>query len=80
MKQTDKRVDYPVTWGDFAKNCRIQKGLTVTALAERSGVSISCISLFENNKHTPILTSVVWLAMALNVSIDEYIGYTIGGT
>lgn len=80
MPSAKQLIKHPVTWGDFAKNCRIRKGFTISALAERSGVSYDCIRLFESNRHTPNLTSVVWLAMALDVSIDEYIGHTIGGT
>lgn len=79
MPSAELPLEHPVTWGDFARNCRISKGFTVKALAKRSGVSVFCINSFESNKHAPVLTSVVWLAMALNVSIDEYIGHTIGG-
>lgn len=44
---------------------RFAAGLTLTALAERSGMNLSTLSGYENGKHSPSPRSLVRMAKAL---------------
>lgn len=48
-----------------------KKGMTLTRLAEKSGVSKTHINDIENNVKSPSLLVMVKLAKALNVDINE---------
>lgn len=48
-----------------------KKGMTLTKLAEKSGVSKTHINDIENNVKSPSLLVMVKLAKALNVDINE---------
>ena len=50
---------------------RKKKGMTLTRLAEKSGVSKTHINDIENNVKSPSLLVMVKLAKALNVDINE---------
>lgn len=53
------------------KQVRQDKGVTLTKLSEKSGVSTSHISDIEKNFKMPSLIVMVKLAKALDVSITE---------
>ena len=53
------------------KQIRQEKGMTLTKLSERSGVSTSHISDIENNFKMPSLIVVVKLAKALDVGVTD---------
>lgn len=53
--------------GKAIKICREQKGISRVDLAESTGLSISYISLLENNKRDPNLSKVEKIAKALGV-------------
>ena len=53
------------------KQMRIEKGMTLKKLSERSGVSTSHISDIENNYKMPSLIVVVKLAKALDVGVAD---------
>jgi transcriptional regulator with XRE-family HTH domain len=59
--------------GNAIKICREQKGLTRTDLALRAKLSVSYISLLENNKRDPILSKVDKIAQALGVPMSVLI-------
>lgn len=44
---------------------RFAAGLTLTALAERSGMNLSTLSGYENGRHSPLPSSLVRVAVAL---------------
>lgn len=50
---------------------REKKGMTLTKLAEKSGVSKTHINDIENSVKSPSLLVMVKLAKALNVDINE---------
>ena len=56
--------------GKAIKICREQKGLTRSDLAEKSDLSVSYISLLENNKRDPIFSKVERIASALGVPMS----------
>ena len=52
------------------------RGLTKSALAEGSGIPVSCISQYVNGKQAPYLDSLIKLADYLHCSIDYLLGRT----
>jgi transcriptional regulator with XRE-family HTH domain len=53
---------------------RRTRGLTQAQLAEMVGCNPTALSWYENDTHTPLITTVVRLADALDVTVDELIG------
>lgn len=47
------------------------KGLTLKQVAERSNLSEAAICLYENGKRKPMLDSLIKLANALDVSVEQ---------
>jgi transcriptional regulator with XRE-family HTH domain len=60
------------TFGEKLKQLRDQAGVTQAVLAEGSGVPIGTIRDYEQTKRDPLLPTVVRLARALDVSLDEF--------
>ena len=55
----------------LVKEVREQKGMTISGLARKSGVSIAHISDIEKSFKSPSLLVMVRLARALNVEITD---------
>ncbi len=55
---------------------RERRGLTQVALGQRAGMAPASISHFETGQRVPSLDSLVKLADALEVSVDELLGRT----
>lgn len=60
--------------GDRIKQCRESQELSITKLAEESGLTISAISQFESGDRDPSLESLDKLVDALEVSADYLMG------
>ena len=58
--------------GQRIKSLRGEKGLSLRDLAEKSGLSANTISLIENEKNSPTLSTLQCLAQALNVPITDF--------
>lgn len=56
------------------RTIRERRGLTQVALGQRAGMAPASISHFETGQRVPSLESLVKLADALGVSVDELIG------
>ena len=56
--------------GATIKSCRRLRGLKLTALAERAHISISHLSLLEQDKRDPSLATVRAIADALNIPLS----------
>ncbi|WP_411953783.1 helix-turn-helix domain-containing protein [Alkalibacillus sp. S2W] len=63
--------------GPLLKELRYQSKLTLRELSNLSGVSYSQISKLEKNRVHPTKTSLLKLAQALNVDVNEFYKYTI---
>ena len=50
---------------------RKDRGLTLKQVAERSKLSEAAICLYENGKRKPMLDSLIRLANALDVTVDQ---------
>ena len=65
------------TIGEHIKEHRRAAGLTLRGLAAISGLSFAQISTYERNERFPNCMSLIALADALGVSIDELIGHEV---
>lgn len=58
--------------GHRLRALRARRGLSLRALAERSGLNINTLSLIENNKTSPSVSTLQQLARSLEVSITAF--------
>jgi transcriptional regulator with XRE-family HTH domain/predicted Fe-Mo cluster-binding NifX family protein len=58
--------------GRKLRELRGQRGLSLRALAERSGLNINTLSLVENGKSSPSVSTLQQLALALDVPIATF--------
>lgn len=58
--------------GQRIKGLRAEKGFSLRDLAEISGLSANTISLIENEKNSPTLSTLQCLAQALHVPITDF--------
>lgn len=62
------------TIGQAMRICRQKRGYSKMELATKTGIHVSNIKSYENDTAYPRITTVIDIADALNVSIDELIG------
>lgn len=55
--------------GQAIKLCRARRGASQSAIASRANCSVSYLSMLENNKRDPTLSTVVRIAEALHMPI-----------
>ena|ERR1035437_706687 len=55
--------------GQAIKMCRTRRGESQSKLAERADCSVSYLSMLENNKRDPTLSTLTKISHALNVPI-----------
>lgn len=60
--------------GPRLRERRTSRGLSLTALSERTGISVSTLSRLETGARIPGLEHLVALARAHHVSLDELVG------
>ena len=65
------------TIGQHIKEHRKAAGLTLRELASISGLTFASIGHYERNERFPSCMSLIALADALGVSIDELIGHEV---
>lgn len=66
-----------MTVSEAMKRAREKAGLSQYQLAKISGVVAQSISKYELGKALPRVDTVEFLADALGISIDEYIGHEV---
>ncbi|NIP24444.1 MAG: cupin domain-containing protein [Phycisphaerae bacterium] len=64
------------TVGDSIKRFRTEKGLSLEALVQSSGLPATTITAIEEHETTPPLGQIVALASALNVSIGDLMDHS----
>lgn len=62
------------TIGQNMREKRLESGLTMKKLAYLAGVHPSTLGSYERDKAVPGAFSLISLAAALGISIDEYLG------
>lgn len=55
--------------GQAIRLCRTQRGVSQSAIANRANCSVSYLSMLENNKRDPTLSTVTKIAEALRVPV-----------
>src|SRR5512133_4260955 len=58
--------------GNRLRELRRQQGLSLRALAEKSGLSANTLSLIENGKTSPSVATLQQIAIALNIPITSF--------
>jgi len=58
------------------RDVRIEKGISIRELEQKSGVDRSTISRIENEQAIPSVLTLCKLAYALNVTLDDLVEYT----
>ena len=61
-----------VNVGIALQELRAMRGLSVRALAEKSGLAVNTLSLIQNNKISPSVSTLQSLASALDVPLTEF--------
>jgi len=55
--------------GQAIRLCRTQRGASQSEVAHRANCSVSYLSLLENNKRDPTLSTIIRIAQALRVPV-----------
>ena len=84
MPQKSKLNLIPLNLGDETIGQRLarfrkERGLTQNALAEKMGFVQALISEYERDKIRPFADILIRFAIALNVSLDEIVGFKKNG-
>lgn len=58
--------------GHRLREIRTEHGLSIRALAEQSGLNVNTLSMIENGKTSPSVSTLQQAAVALNVPITEF--------
>jgi transcriptional regulator with XRE-family HTH domain len=61
-----------VNVGQRLRQLRAEQDLSIRALAKKSGLNVNTLSLIENNKTSPSVSTLQQLAFALNVPITAF--------
>jgi transcriptional regulator with XRE-family HTH domain len=75
--QNQEGNDYPgveINVGQNLREQRLGRGLSIRSLAERSGLNVNTLSLIENNKTSPSVSTLQQLASALDIPITAFFG------
>jgi transcriptional regulator with XRE-family HTH domain len=67
-----KQTPAEVLVGCKLRELRNRKGLSLRALADRSGLNVNTLSLVENGKSSPSVSTLQQLALALKVPIANF--------
>src|SRR5512136_2048993 len=61
-----------ISVGSRLRDLRLERGLSIRALAERSGLNVNTFSLIENGKTSPSVSTLQQIAAALEVPITAF--------
>lgn len=64
--------NYEVDVGQALRLLRAKHGLSIRALAQKSGLAVNTLSLIENDKSSPSVATLQQLALALEVPITAF--------
>jgi transcriptional regulator with XRE-family HTH domain len=65
-------VNHPINVGLALRTLRAKRDLSIRALAEKSGLAVNTLSLIENDKTSPSVSTLQQLALALDVPITAF--------
>jgi transcriptional regulator with XRE-family HTH domain/predicted Fe-Mo cluster-binding NifX family protein len=72
LTSSNNSVSAEVLVGRRLRELRLKRGLTLRALAERSGLNVNTLSLVENGKSSPSVSTLYQLALALEMPISAF--------
>jgi transcriptional regulator with XRE-family HTH domain len=61
-----------VNVGSSARKLRVRRGLSIRQLAQQSGISVNTLSLIENGRTSPTVSTLQQLAAALGLSVAAF--------
>lgn len=56
--------------GNAIQTCRVKRGLSQAVVARRANCSVSYLSMLENSKRDPTLSTINNIALALGVPVE----------
>lgn len=68
------KEEMEMTIGQAIKKARGDKRLMRKELAEKSGISLTTIANWENDRNVPTIFLLICLADILDISLDELVG------
>ncbi|MHC1783722.1 MAG: NifB/NifX family molybdenum-iron cluster-binding protein [Anaerolineaceae bacterium] len=68
----DKEISPEVQVGRKLRDIRTRQGFSLRALADKSGLNVNTLSLVENGKSSPSVSTLQQLALALKVPISAF--------
>ena len=71
-RQNNQLIKEEANVGKCLREIRTQKGLSMRVLAEMSGLNINTLSLIENGRTSPNISSLQQLAQSLQVSVTDF--------
>jgi transcriptional regulator with XRE-family HTH domain len=72
IQATSNSSGYDLDVGRCLRKLRTRRGLTIRSLAEQSGLNVNTLSLIENSKTSPSVSTLQQLASALDVPITAF--------
>jgi quercetin dioxygenase-like cupin family protein len=72
QQQLDPSYMPPVDVGGRLRGLRLERGLSIRALAEQSDLNVNTLSLIENGKTSPSVATLQQLAFSLGVHITAF--------
>lgn len=63
-----------MTIGESIRKQRLDRGWTQTELSSRTDIAMITISFYENDRFFPSVISLIALADAFEISLDELVG------
>ncbi len=74
-----RRTQAEVEMADRVKRLREAAGLSQPQLAEKAGISVWLLRRWEQTGRTPLFGTIIKVADALDVSLDELAGRDVKG-
>jgi transcriptional regulator with XRE-family HTH domain/predicted Fe-Mo cluster-binding NifX family protein len=71
-KTDDPHLPTEILVGRKLRDLRTQRGFSLRALADRSGLNVNTLSLVENGRSSPSVSTLQQLALALDVPISSF--------
>ena len=71
-KTSSPQLNSDVNVGRRLRELRIERGISIRALAEQSGLNVNTLSFIENSKTSPSVSTLQQVAAALKVSITAF--------
>jgi len=69
---SERHIPADVLVGKRLRELRSRSGLSLRALADRSGLNVNTLSLIENGKSSPSVSTLQQLALALNIPMTAF--------